>query len=171
MRTLGAFAEGPEMALLATLYDSRRSDERQAADVGATIRVDGSPVDALIVNLSASGCLFVCSEPFEVGDTMSIGIAGVGRRPARIVRALGSRFGAEFAEPLTVVELRTAVSASDESVIAFPLVTPVSSDIEKTALHYEKYSYRVRQGIIASLVVTSWMMLFIARGMMLTIAK
>ena len=61
------------MALLATLYDSRRSDERQAADVGATIRVDGSPVDALIVNLSASGCLFVCSEPLEVGDTMSIG--------------------------------------------------------------------------------------------------
>ena len=70
-----------------------------------------------------------------------------------------------------MVELRTAVSASDESVIAFPLVTPVSSHIEETVPQYEKYSYRVRLSIIASLVVTSWIMLFIAKDMILAITK
>ena len=157
------------MALLATLYDPRRSDERQAADVSATIRVDGTPADALIVNLSASGCLFVCSEPLEVGDTMSIGIAGVGRRPVRIVRALGSRFGAEFEEPLTLVELRAAVSSTDDSVITFPLISPVSSHVAETVYQNEKYSYRVRLGIIIFLVVTSWIMLLIARNVILTL--
>ena len=157
------------MALLATLYDPRRSDERQTADVGATIRVDGSPVDALIVNLSASGCLFVCSKPLEVGDTMSIGIAGVGRRPARIVRALGSRFGAEFEEPLTLVDLRTAVSATDDSVIAFPLIMPDVSPIEETSIQFEGYSHRMKLGIISCLVVMSWVFLFCGRSLVLSL--
>ena len=150
------------MALLATLHDPRRSDERQPTNVGATVRVDGNPIDALIVNLSASGCLFMCSEPLEVGDILSIGIAGIGRRQARIVRSLDTRFGAEFDQTLTSSEIQTAVAASDESVISFPFFIANPLAHEQEIPINDKYSYRARLFIISLAAITSWFLVFMS---------
>lgn len=109
------------MALLATLQDYRRSEERRSTDADVTLRIDGRPLDALIANISVSGCLFVCAAPLEVGDAATIGIAGIGRRSARIVRAAGTRFGATFDTPLTPSEIEAAVAMPNETVVSLSL--------------------------------------------------
>ena len=144
------------MALLATLHDHERAAERQVLDADATLRVDGRPLDALIANISASGCLFVCAQPLAVGDTLTIGIAGIGRRPARIVRALDTRYGAEFEVPLTASDLSAALSAQREIVVPFPIgiVSPEGeNDAPPSA---SPLAVPSRIAIIAGLTVASW---------------
>lgn len=143
------------MALLATLHDHRRSAERQALDVDATLRVEGRPLDALIVNISASGCLFICSEPLEVGDTATIGIAGIGRQGARVVRAVGTRFGAEFGIALTSAEIEAAVTASGGTVVSLPL--PITGPlVDADEPPSARLAPTARLAIIVALATATW---------------
>lgn len=151
------------MALLATLHDHRRAAERQALEAGATLRVDGNPHDALIANISASGCLFVCERKLEVGDTVSVGIAGLGRRDARIVRTLDSRYGVEFVTPLLPSEIETAAAIPDETVIPlFPWpVIDRSFNVAET-IASPLATPQTRLMIVVALVVSTWACIFIA---------
>ena len=144
------------MAMLATLHEHRRAAERQASEAGATLRVDGDPYDVLIANISVSGCLFVCAQELEVGDTVTIGIAGVGRRDARIVRALDSRFGAEFNVPLLPSEVELAASIPAETVVSlFPWpVIDRSFDLDESA--NPLVTPKARLMILVGLVASTW---------------
>jgi hypothetical protein len=149
------------MALLATLHDHRRAAERQALDADATLRVDGRPLDALIANISASGCLFVCSTPLEIGDTMTIGIAGVGRRLARVVRAEGQRFGAAFDPPLLPAEIEAAVAVPGDTVVSFPLPIAAFADDEAPPA-VATVSPVMRLIVLAGLSAATWSAVVIA---------
>ena len=150
------------MALLATLHDHRRAAERQALDADATLRIDGRPLDALIANISMSGCLFVCSERLDVGDTVTIGIAGIGRRRVQIVRALGARYGAEFEVPLDQVEIDAAVAEPGEVVVSFPMPIAEPSVGEEEPSRAGKLLPPVRLVVVVGLAVLSWWVLIAA---------
>ena len=143
------------MALFATLHDHRRSAARQALDVDATLRVDGRPLDALIANISASGCLFVCSEPLEVGDTVTIGIAGIARRRMQIVRALHSRYGAEFEAPLNQGEIDAAMAVPGQ-IVAFPKPMGLQSAGDEDRPIAAKLHRPMRLVIVAGLTAATW---------------
>lgn len=143
------------MALLATLHDHRRADERQALDVDATLRVEGRPIDALIADISASGCLFVCEEVLNVDDTVTIGIAGVGRRQARVVRVQGCRFGAVFETALLRSEIDAVVAMPDDVMVSFPL--PIATLPEDPPLSATAgLSLVLRLAVIAGLAAATW---------------
>jgi hypothetical protein len=147
------------MAQPAPLHDHERAAERQVLDADATLRVGGRPVDALIANISTSGCLFVCADPLAVGDTLTIGIAGIGRRPARVVRALDTRYGAEFEVPLSPEDMEAAASAQREIVVPFPMtiVSPAADDDEVASA--PALAVSTRMAIVAGLAVATWAVL------------
>lgn len=108
------------MALIVQLYDSGRSAERHDLAADATVRgADRVPIDVLVADLSRTGCLFVSTEPLAVDTIITIGIAGVGLREARIVRNQDVRFGCTFLLPLTEAELAAGLAES-ETVALFP---------------------------------------------------
>lgn len=151
------------MALLATLHDHQRAAERQALEAGTTVRMDGNPYDAIIANISASGCLFVCEQTLQIGDTITIGIAGLGRRKARIVRTLETRFGAEFLTPLVPSEIETAGAVSDESVVSlFPWPVVDCSRDDNQSFAISAVARQTRLMILAGLVASSWVIILAA---------
>ena len=145
------------MALHAKLQEDARAADRHDLGADATLRaVDDSPLDILIANLSATGCLFVCSERLEVDGAVTIGIAGLGRLPARIVRAEGQRYGANFDRLLDAAELNAALALSDDTVIQFPIgllnVPIVNNDLPPIA----KLPLRTRAAVLAALTLGTW---------------
>ena len=143
------------MALLATLHDHRRAAERTPLDAEATLRVGGRPLDALIANISASGCLLICSEKLAIGDTMTIGIAGVGRREARIVRAEGQRCGAAFAAPLLRSEIDAVAAMPGDTIVSFPGTLPPSRE-DGSPFPTHPMSRLTRLAVIAALTAATW---------------
>ena len=145
------------MPWLASLHDDSRSAERHSTGADATLRIaEQYPVDVLIANLSTTGCLFLCQSPIEVEAVVSIGIAGLGRLPARIVRAEGTRYGAEFIVPLTAATISTALAGPSDSVIPFPLWAPTMIVSTDDAPASDKLPMATRVAIVSGLALVSW---------------
>lgn len=143
------------MAMLAHLYDSGRAAERHALDADATLRgEDQLPIDILVADLSATGCLFVCAEELAPDAEITIGIAGVGRRQARIVRALGQRYGCAFAVALTEAEAAAARTASGGTIVDFPVWPHPSTEEDLPSV--AKLSGRVRLAVLAGVTAAGW---------------
>lgn len=143
------------MALIGQLYGDGRSAERHDLGADATLRgADRVPVDVLVVDLSQTGCLFVTSEPLGTDAIVTIGIAGVGLREARIVRNQDVRFGCTFLTPLTHAEL-TAGLAESETVAFFPFQQTPATEQETMPL-VAKLPRPIRLVAFSGLVVASW---------------
>jgi len=143
------------MALIVQLYDSGRSAERHDLGADATVRgPDRVPIDVLVADLSRTGCLFVSTEPLQIDGIITIGIAGVGLREARIVRNQDVRFGCTFLVPLSEAELAAGLAES-ETVALFPLdqrgPADADADVARSAL-----SRPLRLMIFAGLGAASW---------------
>lgn len=143
------------MALIVQLYDSGRSAERHDLGADATVRgPDRVPIDVLVADLSLTGCLFVSTEPLKIDGIITIGIAGVGLREARIVRNQDVRFGCTFLVPLSEAELAAGLAES-ETVALFPLDPQGARDAE-AGLARPTLPRPVRLMIFAGLGVASW---------------
>jgi hypothetical protein len=150
------------MALIAKLYDNGRSAERHMLDADATVRgPDQVPVDVLVADLSLTGCLFLSSESLAVGSVITIGIAGIGRRDACIVRVEEPRYGCSFLPPLTDDELTAGLTES-ETISPFPdwLRQPAGETIPETVT--PKYSRRARLVALVGLTAAAWLLFIIA---------
>lgn len=85
------------MALAAKLYRDERVADRQTVNLDATLRkLDQHPVDILIEDLSATGFRMVTDASLALGVQVSVGISGLGRRDARVVRRGDDHYGCEF---------------------------------------------------------------------------
>jgi len=145
------------MAMLAQLYDNGRAAERHALDADATLRgEDQVPVDILVADLSATGCLFVCVEEFAPDAEITIGIAGVGRRQAKIVRVMGSRYGCEFVTALTDLEIGTARTAPGGTIVDFPAWSGAVASDEIDLRDTAKLSGGIRLALLAGVTVIGW---------------
>ena len=100
------------MAFAAKLYRDARSSDRVAVNLNATLRKPSSaPVDVAIEDLSVTGFRLVTGEALTSGAVVTIGISGLGRRAARIVRRDGKRFGCEFLQSVDAAQLSIAVTS------------------------------------------------------------
>lgn len=157
------------MALIAKLYSDDRAADRHALEIDGTVRATANgPVDVMVSDLSTTGCYFQTAEALDAGEIITIGLAGVGRREASVVRALQYGCGCEFVVPLSANELRDALATPADVVVAFPsgadraspdeAVTPVGGD---TYPGFAKVSILIGGGVGAWALVAatvSWLM-------------
>ena len=144
------------MLWLASLHDDSRSATRHPLDAAGTLRASEQPVDILIANVSATGCLFLCSEQLEVEAAVSIGIAGLGRLQARIVRAEGTRYGAEFTTTVADSALSAALAKTSGAVVPFPLWAPTTVVFDEDVPDVEKLPRAARVAFASTIVIVSW---------------
>ena len=87
-----------------------QSDRRRAArvpvELDAKVRELGANcVEARVVNISERGFMAVSEARFEVGSRGWLMLPGRGRANAVVKWTAGDKFGAEFAEPISVDDL------------------------------------------------------------------
>ncbi len=106
------------MAMTAQIYgaDDDRAADRQRVDLDGTLRHedDHRPVDVMIEDVSATGFRMSCAERLPVNAVIWIGIAGLGRHQARIVRSGGGEYGCRFLTPISVTGL---VDQSPQTIV------------------------------------------------------
>ena len=85
----------------------RRRDERIPVELEAKVRelgMEGS--EAKVINLSESGFMAETPATFEVGARSWLILPGRDRASAVVRWTAGDRLGAEFAEPISVEDLK-----------------------------------------------------------------
>lgn len=101
------------MALTATIFShdptERRGSDRRAIARTSTMRDEGArPYAVLVEDLSVDGFSMIAGVQLGIDSTISIGLPGVGRRNARVVRVVDNRYGCRFDEPLSPQALAAA---------------------------------------------------------------
>jgi len=100
------------MMMAATLSNAGRATHRIPTARPATLRdAQRQPIDIFIENLSADGFGMSTTTSFSRGESVSLQLAGIDPREARIVRRLGLSYGCEFLVPLDMCELAAALDA------------------------------------------------------------
>ena len=96
----------------AQLWSSRRATDRAGVNRASTIRQDDAlrPLDVIIGDLSSGGCR-VLGEPLPLGEHVTIGLPGVGARPAQVVWTRDGSNGLAFHHPLTGEDIDIAREA------------------------------------------------------------
>jgi len=147
------------MALAAKLYRDERVADRQAVSLDATLRKpDRRPVDILIEDLSTTGFRFSTPEALELGSAVSIGISGLGRRDARVVREASGQYGCEFVHPASIAEIQAALTAQTIVQADFGRIPAGATDTPPLDA-FEQRIRRFRGVIIGAGVVLPWMLL------------
>lgn len=144
------------MSVAAKLYADDRVAIRRAVSLDATLRdVEQRPVDVEIEDLSGTGFRMSSTAELAIGAIVGVGLAGVGRRDARVVRRTGALYGCEFLVPIGNADIDRALKA--ETVIVapdfgpfapVPMAVPVYDD--------QKLPVRMRVAIIAGTTVALW---------------
>jgi hypothetical protein len=100
------------MMMAATLSNAGRATPRIPTARPATLRdAQRQPIDIFIENLSADGFGMSTTTNFARGERVSLQLAGIEPREARVVRRLGLSYGCEFLAPLDMRELASALDA------------------------------------------------------------
>ena len=153
------------MVIAAALYRNVRTAERHPVALDGTLRdPDLKPIDILVDDLSMTGFRIPVEPGLEPRDLVSLGLAGVGTRSARIVRRDGERLGCAFLSPLDEEQLAAALDATAPQVIeletaqAYPMpVMPAQN------APIQQLSIPLRLLAILGLIAASWATLIGAR--------
>ncbi|WP_345862723.1 PilZ domain-containing protein [Sphingomonas qilianensis] len=152
------------MVLTATVYVDKggaldgdnRQAERRAVQAGATLRDDNeAPIDAELIDLSTSGCQVALQGELVVPSMVTIGVAGIGRIDACVVRRDGDRYGCAFIEPLTAAAV--AAARAVETVVPLSAsALPTPAPAEQALPEQVRLSIRSRVLLIVGSAVTAW---------------
>jgi hypothetical protein len=78
-----------------------RAAERRPTDAPSTMRADnGGPIDVVVLDISRSGVRIETDAELEVGQGITIGLAGAGVTRAYVAWAQGSEYGCAFERPI-----------------------------------------------------------------------
>lgn len=78
-----------------------RTAERRATDAPSTMRTDGrAPVDVVVLDISRSGVRIVTDAQLEVGQEITIGLAGAGVTRAYVTWGRNGEYGCAFERPM-----------------------------------------------------------------------
>lgn len=147
------------MALLATLYieeddaDERRGAPRRSVGRETTLRQAGLATTVTLYDLSSTGASIETATPLSCGESVTIGLAGVGRFGATVVSQASSRYGCQFDRPLSA-------DATDRAFRADPVVLGAFGETDSAALPdlpmAERYPGFVRIGLPVLGAVAGW---------------
>lgn len=142
------------MAIVAhLLLDEAFRADREARDIDATVRSGSSGTyDALVRNLSVSGCLVEVQADLVEGDGLSIGVNGLGIVRAIVARRDGMAYGLSFLDELSAAQVVEA-GRFDTVVSLRPNQGPA---LETTMPDPARWSRRRRASIIAGAAVIGW---------------
>ena len=94
-------------ARIAEDESDRRQSSRLPVDLEAKMRELGaSGVEAKVLNISEHGFMAVAEGHFEVGSRVWLMLPGRERANAVVKWTAGDKLGAEFAEPITLDDIR-----------------------------------------------------------------
>jgi len=137
---------------------SGRQAPRQPIVAGATVRDESArPIDAKVLDMSATGCLIVVDGVIAVPSNISIGIAGIGRVSAQIVRRNGSRYGCAFDERLSdsaILAARAVETVVPFATSAEPL--PTGADMTEALPEFQRLPLRTRALVIVGASLALW---------------
>lgn len=134
--------------------------DRVSLDRAGTLRdVARQPLDVVVDNISSTGCLVSTDADLPNDTLVTIGIAGLGTRSARVVRQETSGYGLAFLEPASEGEIRAAHSA--ETLVRGPFVASVTTSRAQFAapspvITDERLPYRTRVQIIVGTSLALW---------------
>ena len=88
-----------------------RIAERRPTDAPSTMRADnGAPVDVIVLDLSRSGVRIVTDAKLEIGQEITIGLAGAGVTRAYVAWARDGEYGCAFERPMAPEDEAVAFS-------------------------------------------------------------
>ena len=88
-----------------------RIAERRPTDAPSTMRADGcTPVDVIVLDISRSGVRIVSDAVLEIGQEITIGLAGAGVSHAYVAWARDGEYGCAFERPIPAEEEALAFS-------------------------------------------------------------
>jgi hypothetical protein len=146
------------MALAAKLYRDDRLADRQTVNLDATLRTpDQRPVDILIEDLSATGFRMGGSDTLALNSIVSVGISGIGRRDARIVRRSDDHYGCEFLTPIGAAEIAKAQTV--ETIVRADFGTLPAAAAEPPLDAFELRVRKFRGAIIALGAIGPWLVI------------
>jgi PilZ domain-containing protein len=94
-------------ARIAEDHSDRRRAARVPVEVEATMRELGANgVEATVLNISETGFMARSDIPFEVGTRVWLLLPGRERASAIVKWTAGDKIGAEFAEPISLADLK-----------------------------------------------------------------
>ena len=100
-----------------------RIAERRPTDAPSTMRADnGAPVDVIVLDLSRSGVRIVTDAKLEIGQEITIGLAGAGVTRAYVAWARDGEYGCAFERPMAPED--EAVAFSRAPVQRLGVTTP-----------------------------------------------
>jgi hypothetical protein len=78
-----------------------RTAERRSTDAPSTMRADnGAPIDVVVLDLSRSGVRIQTDAELEIGQEITIGLAGAGVTRAYVAWGQGGEYGCAFERPM-----------------------------------------------------------------------
>lgn len=128
----------------------RRAGIRVEVNRQAVLRFGNIVEQVEIENLTRDGCKIRTEAEFPPSAEVSIGLAGIGHTPGRLVWRSASAYGCAFQRPLSA----GAVTASELNNVAYFGNRPEAES--QVAAPETKYSYRKRAGIIGGLTLGLW---------------
>lgn len=131
----------------------RRSDDRTRIARTAVLRLDGTSHGIRVEDLTRDGCKITTDVELEIGQTVTLGFAGVGRTQAEVIWCDAESYGCIFEEPLPPGAV-TAATRNNVDHFAGPeaMVEPLSaSDV--------KWSPRSQMLIILGAASLLWLAL------------
>uniref|UniRef100_UPI0035CBA8A1 PilZ domain-containing protein n=1 Tax=uncultured Sphingomonas sp. TaxID=158754 RepID=UPI0035CBA8A1 len=144
------------MALAAQMICGARAD-RLSVDLDATLRdAQARPIAVEIEDISATGFRMQTSTLLAVDDEITIGIAGLGMRPARVVRQQDTYYGCLFLESVPQAAIDLLQFGPQETVTQF---TAARSYEPEAAPRDDRYPLPVRLAIIVGLAAACWIVL------------
>lgn len=149
------------------LHRFYRSFKRHAMNRVSTLRGDdGTPIDVMLEDVSASGCRISGSPALVPHEAVMIGLAGLGARPARIVWSQDGRAGCRFDIALSAAEFERTQEGGTVITGAFPLTVaptrPAALALTQEAGAEPRLQSRTRLAIICLAALTSWGMMAVA---------
>jgi hypothetical protein len=141
------------IAALLIVEDKVPRADRIVREVDATVRVAHSGAhDALVMNLSVSGCLVDTSIDIVEGDTVSIGINGLGMISGEVIRRKGHTYGLRFSSPLSNAEI---AEAGRHDVVVLFRPEPEAA-FETSMPNPDRWSRRARLSILLAASGLTW---------------
>ena len=112
--------------------EARRAIRRRT-DAPSTLRGSSTgPLDTFVQDISATGAKIECSAELALGDSVSIGLAGVGQVRAMVVWKRDGQYGLDFVVPLTAADAERAFAGGTVISLGAP-PAPARTETEADA--------------------------------------